>query len=167
MVRKILKPISLFASLLLALVLNLVLHELGHLIVAILTGNKVGALSYGVQSYVGIQVINSWSAPIISIGSFLLPAVIALTVFVFCKNRVIPNLIIMPLAALLGLNIIMNSVVSFVGSANETTWDLLMFIQYANLELYKYIVGVVSLIIGILFIIFSCLRYFKVLCRWI
>lgn len=64
----------------LGLVLQLTLHEMGHALFAVITGNEVVDITIGIISYAEISVTNAWSVPLISIGSFILPIIVCVVI---------------------------------------------------------------------------------------
>ena len=79
----------------LGFVLQLTLHEMGHAVFALITGNEVVNVSLGIVSYAVVNVLNEWSIPVISVGSFVFPIVVCAFLalfrseFVRCLSAVI------------------------------------------------------------------------------
>lgn len=86
--RNILLVIKIVTLSLIGLILQLLFHEYGHVVMAILTGNTISDVSVGSTSYTTIKVVNQWSVSIISLGAFILPIVVCLILNIF-KNKTV------------------------------------------------------------------------------
>ena len=138
----------------LGLILQLFLHEFGHMFFAICTGNKIETISFGSSSYTGIQVVDESSIAIISLGSFILP-ILFYIVMSFIKNMFI-SLLNMFVGVITALQLGINSIAIVITDKTSevyNTYDLGIFVNATNINLV--VCSMVALAIAICLLIFA------------
>ena len=135
----------------LGFVLQLTLHEMGHAVFALITGNEVVNVSLGIVSYAVVNVLNEWSIPVISVGSFVFPIVVCAFLalfrseFVRCLSAVILTITTIQLA----INAV--AILSVKDVSRLQTYDLGVCVASANWN--NVILSVVSIITVITLIV--------------
>lgn len=140
--------------------LQLFLHELGHALFAIITGNKVIGMSIGVTSFANIQIVNRWSIPIISIGAFILPVIFCGFIEVF-KNlftRMLSATILTMTIIQLGTNAIVVS--SVRNSSTLSYYDLGIVVN--NTDISILLVTFISICVVIALIVWLAFKTTKI-----
>ena len=151
-----------FVTAILGLAIQLVLHEFGHMLFAIFTGNKVEVLSFGSSSYTGIKVINEKSIPIISLGAFILPVAFYIAMS-FVKN-IFVSLLNMYIGVITAIQLGINAIVILTTDKTSemfNTYDLGMFVNATNLS--NVVCAAAALLITICMLIFAVYRGAKLL----
>ena len=156
--RKTFEVIVLMVITFLSIFIFLFLHELGHSLFALITGNEVKGIMVGEISYAYINMKNMWSVPLISIGSFILPLIICGVLSLF-KNKYIRVLNISFLVSTIS-QLILNAVVIMFGKSDQTLneYDLGIFIKATGFN--EFVVGIIALCI-VCIIAFWCLQIVK------
>ena len=134
-----------------ALILHTIIHEMGHIITAIITGNKIQSFSFGSESFAGINVVNFWSIPLISIGSFFLPVIVFIILSLFKKH------FIKMLGIYIGFIAVIQAIINSVAillldkvSAEYNTYDLGILVNYTNCN--PVIVSIISIVLSLIFV---------------
>jgi len=124
--------VALIAIAIVSVVIGLLLHELGHLIMALACGCPVKGFHIGVNSYVEIDVATatSFQLAIISLGSFIIPEIIYLC-WMKIKNPYFVSLRIFT-AMNLYVGILLSIAVLLKGTNQPETYDILMFQNYTG-----------------------------------
>ena len=140
--RNVLLLLKILAISLIGLIMQLVLHEYGHVVLALLTGNVISNVKFGIASYATINIVNGWSVPIISLGSFILPIGVCMLLGLF-KNRTI-NMLVTVILAITMVQLFINAIAILVvkDSAVLQTYDLGLFIT--NLGVSGILVSIIS-----------------------
>ena len=138
--------------------LQFILHEMGHAIFALITGNKVVEIHLGIISYAEIMVVNKWSIWLISIGSFVFPLVICSILdalpFEFTKALNIVVLVITTIQLIINATAII-----CVRDWNVLkTYDLGICVTTANMN--SVVVSIVSFVV-VAYLVFWIVRNFK------
>lgn len=104
--RKAVVILKLIFAGILGFVLQLFFHEAGHAIFALITGNRVIGLNFGVVPYAEIQILERWSIWIISIASFVFPIIMCLVFELFRGEfmRILTAMILTITTIQLGIN---------------------------------------------------------------
>ena len=124
--------------------LQMFFHEMGHTVFALITGNKIMDINFGIVSYADIQVLNGWSLWIISIGSFVLPIIICLLLEIFHGEfiRFLSTVILTITTIQLGINAV--AVLCVQDFKELQTYDLGICITNAGMN--NIFVSVIALI---------------------
>ena len=135
----------------LAFLLQLTLHEMGHALFALITGNEVVDVIVSVVSYAEINVINAWSIPIISIGSFVLPIVVCVLMDFIPSEfvRMLTTVILTITMIQLGINAV--AILCEKNIHNLQTFDLGLVVM--NSSINNILLGVLSIIIVLMLIV--------------
>ena len=154
----------LFITGVIAFVLQLFLHELGHVVFAIITGNKVEEFSIASSSYTGVNVSNLNSIPLISIGSFILPIAFCIAICFLKSNFLIfLNIYVGVITSIqLGINGISLLTVDNT-SPYYNTYDLQMFVNSTNFN--PIVVCVISLVIAMVLAFLVISKGLKTICK--
>ena len=140
-----------------AFILSLYLHELGHMLTAMLLLDiPMGKIKLGLESYAEVNVVNATNVDmaLISIGSFILPQIVY-WILISIKNVYISLFRIM-LAAGHYTHLVFSAFIIIVGSELPEKWDILLFINYLNIDNYS---GLIFIILILLIIINVLLEY--------
>lgn len=121
--RDVLFFIKIIIIAILGIAAQLILHEAGHMLVAVLTGNTINAASFAITSFTSIKINNAWSISYISLGAFVLPLFIC-AVFSAVKNKYVVLFTSIVLTAT-AIQLVMNAwAVLFVNGKELSKYDL-------------------------------------------
>lgn len=141
---------TMFAGIL-GLWLQLLLHELGHALLAIIRGNEVEKIKIGIMSYAEIKVENTASIPIISLGAFILPLCVVIIFQKVDSKRYFINMTRSMVCMVTLIQLLINIFAMLSKNVSETmlnTFDLYIFIS--NTEYNKYMVIAICFMVVIL-----------------
>lgn len=157
--RKIVFWLKFLVATLVGLVGQFALHEFGHALAALITGNEVVSIRFGIMSYAEINVINSWSIPIISVASFVLPILVCMLL------EVIPLLFVkMTSSIILCITVVQLALNSFTVLFEKNvsvlnTYDLGLVVTNASVNnILLGIIALASTVILLTWLIFKMLR---------
>lgn len=131
--------------------LQLTLHELGHAIFALITGNKLANIHIGIVSYAEIMLVNQWGVWVISIGAFVLPLIVCGVLAVInCKfTRILSLLMLVITTIQLAINTV--AVICIKDVSALQTYDLGVCITSGGLN--NLIVFSLSLIVVVCLVV--------------
>ncbi|MBQ8042956.1 MAG: hypothetical protein IJ272_02250 [Clostridia bacterium] len=142
--RKVLFILNFILACILGFFLQLLFHEMGHAIFALITGNEIMSINFGVVSYAEIQVLNHWSVWIISIGSFVFPIIVCLFFELFHNEflRLLSTVVLTITTIQLGINAV--AVLCVKDLSELQTYDLGICITSAGMN--NIFVSIIALI---------------------
>ena len=126
---------------------------------AYFTENKVMDIKIGLISYAEIVIVNKLGIPIISLGAFILPIIIALLLLKCSIRYYVLNMTTISIGIITVIQIIINVFAIWSKNTNNIdTYDLYIFIKNSGYN--KYTVGIIAVIIAVI-ILGKCFNKIK------
>lgn len=141
--------------------LQLLLHEAGHALFAILSKGKIVGVKIGIVSYVDVFVKNKSDFIIISIGAYIFLYVIWLMLYFINENRFFINMLRTIIFICTTIQLAINTAIIFIlDNSRVLEYDIGKFIYYSNIN--KYLVCGILIAIIITTSICEILKIIKV-----